>query len=146
MKPRRCSSKPPHASCKHRTYLVYAYSIGVPQGEKEQMDRAVAQAKGKRAAEHRVANSQALVAARSGQLQQAHQLSSRAVNLARQERNREAAATYQAVEAVWDALYGNASDARKNATAALGFPTAGMSNTPRPLPLASPAMLLDPKR
>ena len=101
--------------------LVYAYNIAFLKGEKEQMDRAVALAKGKRAAEHRVSNSEALVFARSGQLQQAHEFSSRAVNLARQEGAREPAATYLAVEAVWQALYGNAAEARKNAAAALAL-------------------------
>jgi eukaryotic-like serine/threonine-protein kinase len=100
-------------------YLVYAYNIAFLKGEKEQMDRAVALAKGKRAAEHHVSNSEALVLARSGQLQRAHDFSSRAVNLARQEGEREPAATYLAVEAVWQALYGDAAGARKNAEAAL---------------------------
>jgi tRNA A-37 threonylcarbamoyl transferase component Bud32 len=99
--------------------LVAGYLIGFLKGEKVQMDGVVARANGRRAAEHRVANAQALVAARSGQLQQAHQLSSRAVNLAQQEKAIEAAATYQAVQAVWEGLYGNAAEARRNATAAL---------------------------
>jgi tetratricopeptide (TPR) repeat protein len=99
--------------------LVYVYDMAFLQGEKEQMDRVVAQAKGKRGAEHWVANSEALASARSGRLRQAHQLSGRAVNLARQEGNREGAATYQAVEAVWQALYGDAGEARKNSAAAL---------------------------
>lgn len=100
-------------------YLVYSYNIAFLEGEKEQMDRVVALSKGKRIAEHRVTNSQALVAARSAQLQQAHELSSRAANLARQEGEREPAARYQAVEAVWEGLYGNVAEARRNATAAL---------------------------
>jgi serine/threonine protein kinase/tetratricopeptide (TPR) repeat protein len=99
--------------------LVYAYNLAFLEGEKEQMDRVVALTKGRRGAEHRVSNSQALVFARSGQLRPAHEFSSRAVNLALKEGAREPAATYQAVEAVWQALYGNAAEARKNATAAL---------------------------
>ena len=105
-------------------YLVDAYNIGFLRGDKEQTDSAVALAKGKRAAENRLSNSEALVFARSGQLQQAHEFSSRAVNLARQEGAREPAATYLAVEAVWQALYGNAAQARKNATAALAVSNA----------------------
>jgi eukaryotic-like serine/threonine-protein kinase len=100
-------------------YLVFGYNIAFASGEKEQMDRAVARAQGKRGAEHRVANLEAQVSARSGRLQQAHELSSRAVNLARQEGAREAVATYQAVQAVWEALYGDAAEAKKNAAAAL---------------------------
>jgi eukaryotic-like serine/threonine-protein kinase len=100
-------------------HLIHRYTIASLRGEKGQMDRAVALAKGKREAERRVANSEALVSARSGQLQQAHELSSRAVNLAQQEGAREAAATYQAVQAVWEALYGNAAEGKRNAIAAL---------------------------
>jgi tetratricopeptide (TPR) repeat protein len=85
------------------------------------MDGVAAMAKGKRGAEHRVAHAEALVSARSGQLRQAHELSSRAVNLARQEGAREAVAMYQAVEAVWEALDGNAAEARRNAAAALAL-------------------------
>ncbi len=99
--------------------LVFAFNIAFLRGEKEQMDRAVVLAKGKRGAEDRVTNLEALVAARSGQLQLAGELSNRAVNLARQEGAREAVATYQAVQAVWEALDGNAAEARKNAIAAL---------------------------
>ena len=100
-------------------YLVFRYNIAFLKGEKERMDRIATLAQGKRGAEQQAANSQALVAAHSGQLQRAHQLSSRARDLARQEGTLEAAARYQAVEAVWQGLYGNAAAARKNATAAL---------------------------
>jgi hypothetical protein len=83
------------------------------------MDRAVALAKGKRTVEHRLANSETLVSARCGRLREARQLSSRARTLAQQEGVREVAATYQAVHAVWEALYGNAAEARTDAAAAL---------------------------
>ncbi len=100
-------------------FPVYAYNLAFLKGENERMEHTVALAKGKRSAELRVSNSEALVLARSGQLQKAHELSSRAVNLARQEEARELAATYLAVEAVWQSLYGDAAAARKNAAAAL---------------------------
>jgi eukaryotic-like serine/threonine-protein kinase len=99
--------------------LVFGYNIAVLKGEKEQMDHAVALAKGKRGAEHRMANSESLASARSGRLQQAHELSSRAVNLARQEGALEGVSTYPAVQAVWEALYGDAAEARKDAASAL---------------------------
>jgi eukaryotic-like serine/threonine-protein kinase len=101
--------------------LVFGYNIAFLRGEKEQMDGAAALTRGKRGAEHRVANSEALVSARSGQLRRAHELSSRAVNLARQEGAHEAVAMYQAVQAVWEGLDGNAAEARKNASAALAL-------------------------
>jgi serine/threonine protein kinase len=104
-------------------FLVYRYNIAFMKGDNEQMDRAVALAKGKRLAEHWVTNSQALVQARSGHVQLARRLSSRAVDLALQEGRREAAATYQSAAAVWEGLYGNANEARAQAAAALAVTT-----------------------
>jgi serine/threonine protein kinase/tetratricopeptide (TPR) repeat protein len=102
-------------------FLVHQYNIAFMKGDNEQMDRAVALAKGNRHAEHWVTNSQALVQARSGHLQAARRLSSRAVDLARQEGERESAASYESSAAVWEALYANAGEARMNATAALAL-------------------------
>ena len=95
------------------------YNIAVLKGDKDQMDRAVALAKGKRRAEHWMAHAEALALARSGRLQAARRSSSRAVDLALQEGNREAAASYQAARAVWEAVCGNAAEGKRNAMAAL---------------------------
>ena len=81
----------------------------------------MALARGKRGAEHAVANSEALALARSGRLKLARQSSSRAIDLARQEAAREAAASYQAARAVWEAVCGNAAEAKRNAIAALAL-------------------------
>jgi tetratricopeptide (TPR) repeat protein len=75
----------------------------------------VALARGK----HWMAHSEALVLARSGHLQLARQSSSRAVDMARREGERETAATYQAAQSVWEAFYGNSAEARRSANAAL---------------------------
>jgi tetratricopeptide (TPR) repeat protein len=83
------------------------------------VDRALARAKGKRGAEHRLTHAEALILARSGHLQAARRVSSRAVDLAAQEGDHEAAASYQAVRAVWEAVCGNAAEAKKNAMAVL---------------------------
>jgi serine/threonine protein kinase/tetratricopeptide (TPR) repeat protein len=99
--------------------LMMRYNIAVLKGDKDEMDRIVALAKGKRGAEHPVANLEALALARSGRLTLARQSSSRATNLARQEGGGEAAASYQAARAVWEAVCGNAAEAKKNAIAAL---------------------------
>jgi eukaryotic-like serine/threonine-protein kinase len=85
------------------------------------MDRALALAKGKREAEHLVANAEGLTLAHSGHLREAQRVSGRAVELARQEGEREAAATYQAAAAVWKALYGNTVEARRNVMAVLAL-------------------------
>ena len=54
-------------------FLVIRYNIAVLKGDQEQMDRAVALARGKRRAEHWMAHEEALALARSGRLQAARQ-------------------------------------------------------------------------
>jgi tetratricopeptide (TPR) repeat protein len=100
-------------------FLIYRYNIAFIRSDNEQMDRAVALAKGKRLGEHWVTNSQALVQARSGHVQLARRLSGRAVDLALQEGGRGAAATYQSAAAVWEGFYGNGNEARAKANVAL---------------------------
>src|SRR5207253_6802961 len=88
--------------------LVVRYNIAVLKGDQEQMDRAVSLASGKRRAEHWMAHEEALALLRSGRLQAARRSSNRAMDLALQEGEREAAANYQAARVVWEAVYGNA--------------------------------------
>jgi eukaryotic-like serine/threonine-protein kinase len=99
--------------------LVLRYNIAVLKGDREQMDRAVRLAKGKRRAEHLMAHEEALALARSGRLEAARRSSSRAVDLALQEREREQAASYRAARAVWEAACGNAAEGKRSAMAAL---------------------------
>jgi tetratricopeptide (TPR) repeat protein len=99
--------------------FLIRYNIAVLKGDMGQMDRIAALAKGKPTADHLVAHAEALALARSGRLRLARQSSSRAMDLALQERQREAAASYQAARAVWEAVSGNAADASKGAIAAL---------------------------
>jgi tetratricopeptide (TPR) repeat protein len=99
--------------------LMMRYIIAASKGDEEQMARIVALAKGTRGAEHPVANVEALALASSGRLKLARQSSTRAMDLAGQDGGREAAASYQAARAVWEALCGNAGAARRNAMAAL---------------------------
>ncbi|MDQ2776748.1 MAG: protein kinase [Acidobacteriota bacterium] len=102
--------------------LVYRYNIAWLNGDDQQMHQAVEMVRGKRGVvEHWVANAEALALAHSGQLQNARRVSNRAVDMALQEGQREAGATYQATAAVWEALYGNAAEAKKNAIAALAL-------------------------
>ena len=102
-------------------FPVYRYNIAFLNGEQAPMNQAVALAKGKHGAEHWITHSQAMVMARSGRLQEARAFSSRAIDLARQEGSLETAARYQAAAAVWEAFYGNAAEARRNALAALAL-------------------------
>ena len=100
-------------------FLVIRYIIAVLQGDHEQADRAARLAKGKRRAEHWMAHEEALALVRSGRLQAARRSSNRAVDLALQEGEGEAAASYQAARALWEALCGNAAEGTRNAMAAL---------------------------
>jgi tetratricopeptide (TPR) repeat protein len=100
-------------------FLVLRYNMAALQGDQDQMDRVVALAKGKHGGEHWLAHEQALALARSGRLQDARRSSSRAVDLALQEGEREKAASYRAARAVWEAAYGNSAEAKTNAMAAL---------------------------
>jgi tetratricopeptide (TPR) repeat protein len=99
--------------------LLMRYNIAVFKSDKDQMDRVIAFAKGKHELEHWLAHEEALALARSGRLQAARQSSSRAVDLALQEGDRETVAVYQAARAVWEALCGYAAEGKTTATAAL---------------------------
>jgi serine/threonine protein kinase/tetratricopeptide (TPR) repeat protein len=99
--------------------LVMRYGIAFLKGDTVGMERAVTRAKGNPQAEYWVANSEALVAAHSGRLQQASSASRRAMDLAQQSGQPEAAATFETAAAVWEALFGNAVGARRHAAAAL---------------------------
>ena len=101
--------------------FMIRYNIAVLNGDQGQVDRTATLAKGKPTVGHTVAHAEALALARSGRLQLARQSSSRAIDLALQERQREAAASYQAARAVWEAVCGNAAEAKTNATAALAL-------------------------
>jgi tetratricopeptide (TPR) repeat protein len=95
------------------------YNIALLTADKDQMDRAMARATGKRGAEHRMAHAEALALVRSGRLQAARLASSRAQDLAVQAGAREAAAFYRAARGVWEAVCGNVAEGKKNAMAAL---------------------------
>ena len=101
-------------------WLVMRYNIAMLKGDRDQMDRVVALAKGKHGGEHRLAHAQALALARSGRLHAARQSSNGAVDLALQEGAREEAASYRAARAVWEAICGNADEAKRDAVAARG--------------------------
>jgi serine/threonine protein kinase/tetratricopeptide (TPR) repeat protein len=100
-------------------HLVMRYNIALLKGDRDEMNRAAARAKGKRGAEHRLAHADTLALARSGRLQAARRSSSRAVDLASREGDREAAASYWAARAVWEAAYGNGAEGKRSAMTAL---------------------------
>ncbi len=99
--------------------LLHRYYIAFLKGDKAGMEREAARAKSEPGAEDLISDSEALVLARSGQLQMAGRISRHAVDLAQQAGQPERAAIYETGAAVWEALYGNTSAARQGATAAL---------------------------
>jgi len=99
--------------------LLFRYHVAFLMGDKTAMERQVALSQGKPGAEDWISHAQALVLARSGQLQLARRMSRHAVDLAQQVGQRESAAVYETGGAVWEALLGNATAARRSATAAL---------------------------
>jgi len=100
-------------------FQLLQYHIAVLKGDQDQMERAAGLARGKGLAEHRIAHVEAVVLARSGRLQAARRASKRAVEVAIEEHGREAAASYAAARAVWEALCGNAAEGKAGAMAAL---------------------------
>jgi tetratricopeptide (TPR) repeat protein len=101
--------------------FMLRYNIAVLKGDQGEVDRTATLAKGRPTVGHTVAHAEALALARSGRLQLARQSSNRAMELALQERQREAAASYQAARAVWEAVCGNVANARSDAIAALAL-------------------------
>ena len=103
--------------------LVIRYVIAVLEGDQEQMAQAAGLARGKRRAEHWMAHEEALALARYGRLRASRQSSNRAVDLALQAGEREAAASYQAARSVWEGLCANPVEGKKSAMAALELST-----------------------
>jgi predicted Zn-dependent protease len=85
------------------------------------MKRLAALSEGKLGTEDRVTDREGHALAFYGQLQQANRMSQRAEDLAQQAGERETAAQYVAADAVCEALYGNALEARRSAKAALAL-------------------------
>ncbi len=101
--------------------LLLRYYIAFLNGDEAGMQQAAARAAGRAGAEDSMSHSQSLFLARSGRIKRAGEMSSRAVELARQAGQRERAATYESGSAVWNALFGNNSAAKRSATEALAL-------------------------
>jgi eukaryotic-like serine/threonine-protein kinase len=98
--------------------LVTRYYVAFLKGDAAGMQREIARAPGE-LAEDWMFHHQALVLAQSGRMQQARTMWEHAVALAQQAGRREDAAIYLAAEAVCDAHFGNAMEARRRARSAL---------------------------
>ncbi len=102
---------------------VTLYQLAVVQNDAAGMEKQVAWAAGKPGVEDQLLDLEADTAAYSGRLRQAREFSLRAVDSAKRAEKKETAATYSATSGLREALFGNAEEARRHATFALGNST-----------------------
>ena len=99
------------------------YLLGFLENDEAGMERQVALFKGKPEIEAGFLYEEADRAAYAGQLEKAREFSRRAVAMAKQAKQKEAPASFEAESALREALFGNAAEARTQAAAALGLST-----------------------
>lgn len=96
------------------------YQLAFVKGDRERM-REIVSIPARPGLDHRLDQAQALVLAHAGQLRSAGAITERAANLARQQRQGEIAATYEAGAALSAALLGSRGEARRRAQAVLAL-------------------------
>jgi eukaryotic-like serine/threonine-protein kinase len=105
-------------------YPLALYQIAFLQNDGTKMAQQVAGSAGQPGVEDELLGLEADTAAYSGRLREARQFSRRAMNSAELARENEAAATYLALSALREALFGNPEEARRRATFVRGRSTA----------------------
>jgi eukaryotic-like serine/threonine-protein kinase len=100
---------------------LYGYELAFLRNDPEKMAEAVQAAAGKRDEESTLLYFEARTAAYWGQLTKARELSSRAVASAAHEQEKEREANFESSVAIWEALSGNAAEARQHAKTALAL-------------------------
>jgi eukaryotic-like serine/threonine-protein kinase len=100
-------------------FIMLQYDIAFLKGDRAGMEWESARARQRAVAENWISSREALTLAYSGQLQQARSMSFRAVDQAQQAGQRERAGLWEAGEAIREALFGKATEARKRAMATL---------------------------
>jgi eukaryotic-like serine/threonine-protein kinase len=100
-------------------FMVHRYYLAFFKGDQAGMEHEIACARGQHAVDDWMWHNQALVLARSGQMQQARTMWERAIALALQAGDHESAAIYKSTEAVCEARFGSAAEAKRHAAAAL---------------------------
>jgi len=98
---------------------MLGYHLAFLKGDRAGMDRHAAATRGRSGGEEEMSHIESLEISRAGRLQQAANLSRHAVDVAEKAGHKEAAAVYETAAAVWNALFGNASEGRRLAAAAL---------------------------
>ena len=100
-------------------FLMLEHDIAFLKGDQAGMDRAVARARQRSGGDTWISNKEAYAQAYLGHLQSARILSERAVEQAGEENQPERAGLWEAGASLREALFGNPSQAREDATAAL---------------------------
>jgi len=103
-------------------YLMALYQIAFLRNDTAGMAQQVAQSAGKIEVEDKLLGLEADTAAYFGRLRNARELSRRAMDAAERSGEKEAAATYSALSALREALFGNADEARQRAALAMKHP------------------------
>lgn len=104
-------------------FSMLAYDIAFLKGDQAGMERQIARARGGAGAGNWIFNKEAFALAYSGHLEQARSMSRRAVDQAQHAAQRERAGLWEAGAAVLEAFFGNASEAKNEAMAALKLST-----------------------
>jgi len=102
-------------------FIMLSYDIAFLKGDQNGMEREAARARERSGGEIWISNHEAFALAYLGRLQYARSLTRRAVEQAQQAAQRERAALWEAGAAVRESLFGNASEAKKRAKAALNL-------------------------
>jgi eukaryotic-like serine/threonine-protein kinase len=100
-------------------FLIQRYDFAFLKGDAAGMQREVALARGKTRVLDWISDHEAFALAYSGRLREARAMSRAAVDLARQDGQRERASLYEAAAALRESLFGNTLAARQHADAAL---------------------------
>src|SRR4030095_16148946 len=100
-------------------FVMLQYDIAFLRVDQAGMEREAARARRRSGAENWISNREAFALAYSGHLQRARSMSRRAVDHAQQAAQQERAGLWEAGAAVREAFFGNASEAKKRAMAAL---------------------------
>jgi len=99
--------------------LIARFDLAFVKGDKAQMEQAASIARKNPAAADLLSVKEGFVLAYSGRLKDARKKLQLAANLAREGGAQERAATIEATEALWEAFFGNSTEATRGATEAL---------------------------